>query len=195
MIAAYIRVSSLTQSHATQRHAIESRARERGELAELAWFEETISAKTMNRPELERLRAAVRARTVSRLYVFRLDRLSRSGIRDTFQVIEEMREHGCELVSISDGFDLAGPAADVIVAVMAWAAQQERLVRNERIAAARTRLAAAGEPWGRPPRMTPAERASAATMRRDGATLRTIAAALGIPRATVARALRDGEVS
>jgi DNA invertase Pin-like site-specific DNA recombinase len=169
VIAAYVRVSSLTQSYETQRHAIERRALECGD--ELTWFCEKQSAKTLERPELARLRAAVRARAVARLYVFRLDRLARTGIRDMFQIVEEAREHGCELVSIADGFDLAGPAADVVIAVMAWAAQQERLVRNERIAAARARLADAGKPWGRPPRMTAAEleRARSATSPRRSA--------------------------
>lgn len=188
-VAAYIRVSSLTQTHASQRDAIERLARARGDEL-VTWFAEKESAKTMKRPELERLRGAVRAREVSKLYVFRLDRLSRTGIRDTFEVVEEMREHGCELVSVADGFDVAGPAADVIIAVMAWAAKQERLVRNERIAAARTRMSAAGDPWGRPPRMSAAELATAQKMRGRGESLRAIAAALGVPRATVGRALK-----
>lgn len=187
MIAAYVRVSSLTQNLATQRDAIARRAV--GD--ELVWFEEKVSAKTMKRPELERLRELVRAREVQRLYVFKLDRLSRSGIRDTFDVVEECRDNGCELVSVADGFELAGPAADVIIAVMAWAAKQERVVRGERIAAARTRMAAAGEPWGRPPRMTPAELATAKKMKGKGSTLREIAAALRIPRATIGRALKQ----
>jgi len=190
MIAAYVRVSSLTQNLATQRDAIMRRASP-AELAVLEWFEERVSAKTMKRPALERLRELVRARRVQRLYAFRLDRLARTGIRDTFEIVEECREHGCELVTIADGFDLAGPAADVIIAVLAWAAKQERLVRNERIAAARTRLEAAGEPWGRPPRMTAAELVTARRMRGKGSTLREIAAALRVPRATVGRALKQ----
>jgi len=190
VIAAYVRVSSLTQNLATQRDAIMRRASP-AELAELEWFEEKVSAKTMKRPALERLRELVRARRVQRLYAFRLDRLARTGIRDTFEIVEECREHGCELVTIADGFDLAGPAADVIIAVLAWAAKQERLVRNERIAAARTRLEAAGEPWGRPPRMTAAELTTARRMRGKGSTLREIAAALRIPRATIGRALKQ----
>ncbi len=44
------------------------------------------SGKALTRTELERLRREVRAGRVSRLYLFRLDRLSRSGIRDTFEV-------------------------------------------------------------------------------------------------------------
>jgi hypothetical protein len=37
---------------------------------------------------LQQLRRDVRARRVRKLYVYRLDRLARSGIRDTFEVVE-----------------------------------------------------------------------------------------------------------
>lgn len=194
MIAAYVRVSSLTQNLATQRDAITRKATMLGDVDKdgaphFAWFEEKVSAKTMKRPELEKLRELVRAGAVSRLYVFRLDRLSRTGIRDTFEIIEECRGNRCELVSVADGFDLAGPAADVIIAVMAWAAKQERLVTHERISAARQRMKEKGDPWGRPPRMTAAELATATKMRARGDSVRVIAAAIGVPRATVGRAL------
>ena len=58
-------------------------------------------------------------------------------------------------MTVADGFDLAGPVAEVVLAVMAWAAKMERLAINERIAAARERLAEEGRPWGRPSRITP----------------------------------------
>jgi DNA invertase Pin-like site-specific DNA recombinase len=89
------------------------------------------------------------AEAIRRLYVFRLDRLARSGIRDIFEVVEELRAVG-ELVPIADGFELTGPAAEVVLAVMAWAAKMERLAIDERIAAARTSLELEGRPWGPP---------------------------------------------
>ena len=58
------------------------------------------------------LRAGVRVGVVRELYLYRLDRLARSGIRDTFEVVEELRDHGCAIVTVADGFDLAGPAAE-----------------------------------------------------------------------------------
>jgi DNA invertase Pin-like site-specific DNA recombinase len=72
---------------------------------------------------------------------------------------------------------------------MAWAAKMERLAINERISAARARLEQEGRSWGRPPRLTPLERARIADLRRGGATIREIAVAVSAPRATVARAL------
>ena len=186
--AAYIRVSSRAQDHATQRAAIERAATSRGDTI-VEWYAEKRSAKTMARAELQRLRGDARAGHVRRLYVFRLDRLTRSGIRDTFELVEELRTHGVDVVSISDGFSLDGPAAEVVLAVMAWAAKMERLAINERIAAARERIEAEGGRWGRPRRLGPVEIGRAVAMRERGRSVRAIAVALKVPRATIGRAL------
>jgi len=90
---AYIRVSSRTQDHGMQRAAIERAAAARGDTIG-AWYAEKRSGKTITRPELDRLRADARAGSVRRVYVFRLDRLTRSGIRDTLEVVEGFRGHG-----------------------------------------------------------------------------------------------------
>src|SRR5437899_12614608 len=45
---------------------------------------------------------------------------SRSGV-------EELRTAGTELVTVADGIALDGPAAEVILAVMAWAAKMAHL--------------------------------------------------------------------
>ncbi len=143
----------------------------------------------MARPELDRLRADARAGLIRRLYVFRLDRLTRSGIRDTFELIEELRAAGVEVVSIADGFSLDGPAAEVILAVMSWAAKMERLAINERIAAARERVEAEGKTWGRPSRFTDSDLVKLKALRAQGRTIREIAVAMKVPRSTVQRAL------
>jgi DNA invertase Pin-like site-specific DNA recombinase len=120
--------------------------------------------------------------------VYRLDRLARSGIRDTLEVVEELRAAGATLVSCADGFDLSGPAAEIVIAVMAWAAKMERLAINERISAARLRIEADGGTWGRPRRMSGAEVATFRRMRKAGVSLRSCAVAMKVPRSTLARA-------
>lgn len=186
---AYLRVSSKAQDVGMQRSAIERAAQARGDTVS-EWFSEKRSGKALARPILDELRQACREGKVKRLYVFRLDRLTRSGIRDTFELIEEFRRYGVELISISDGFTLEGPAAEVVLAVMAWAAKMERLAINERIAAARERVEAEGGKWGRPCRMSQGEAARALAMRRDGKSVREISIALKVPRSTVADAVR-----
>ncbi|MCG8420008.1 MAG: recombinase family protein [Proteobacteria bacterium] len=192
---AYIRVSSKTQNHATQRSAIEKAATVRGDTV-TQWYSEKKSAKTVERPELDRLRLDARAGRLAgrRLYLFRLDRLTRSGIRDTLEVLEELRNNGCEVVTVSDGFDPCGPSAEVIIAVMSWASAMELRAKNERIAAARERMAVEGKSWGRPKRMSDEVIAKAQAMQEAGRSIRQISIALKVPRATVARTLASQKV-
>ena len=92
-------------------------------------------------------------------------------------------------MSISDGFALDGPAAEVVLAVLAWAAKMERLAINERISAARDRMEGEGKAWGRPMRLSAADCARLRGLRKQGRSIREIAVAAKIPRSTVARAL------
>lgn len=172
-----------------QRTAIERAAAARGDTI-TGWYSEKKTGTTNDRAELARLRGDLRAGRLDghRAYVFRIDRLSRSGIRSVFEVVEEIRSH-CELVSVADGFDLGGPAAEVVLAVMAWAAKMELVARGERVAAARDRLEAEGRAWGRPSRLSEGQRARIASMRKAGKTIRQIAVAVKVPRSTVARAV------
>lgn len=187
---AYARASSKAQNLATQKDAIAKAAAARGDEV-WKWLEEKKSGKNIARPVLDELRAAVRAGNVKRLYVYRLDRLTRSGIRDTFELISELRAHGVELVSASESWlDLSGPMTDVIIAVMAWAAQMERLAINERIASARERVEGEGGSWGRPRRTTEDDERRVRLLRSVGKSVRDIAIALKIPRATVGRVVR-----
>lgn len=187
--AAYVRVSTGKQDWKLQRDAITRAATARGDrITRALWFEDRKSGASIERAALQKLRAAVRAGRVGRLYFFRVDRLSRSGIRDTLELVSEFRRAGCELVTVADGFDFNGPAAEVVLAVMAWAAQMERNAIGERIKAARVRIEAAGGRWGRPRSVEPATLARAHKMRKTK-TLREVAAALKVPRSTLQRAL------
>lgn len=192
---AYIRVSSKAQGYRTQKAAIEKAAAARGDAID-DWYAEKKSAKTIKRPELGRLRADARAGRLRgrRLWLFKLDRMSRSGVRDTLEVLEELRAGGCEVVSVMDGFDLEGPCADIIISVMAWAAQMELLAKNERISAARERTEAEGKSWGRPRRMSDELIAKAMEMRAAGKSIRAVSISLKVPRATLARTLASQNV-
>jgi DNA invertase Pin-like site-specific DNA recombinase len=187
-IAAYIRVSSKAQSHAMQRHAIEQAAAHDGRTIG-HWYTDKQSAKTTDRPGLNKLRADVQARRVSRLYVYRIDRLARTGIRDTLEILDECKRCGCVVVNLADGFALDGPVADVVIAVMAWSAQMERLAINERIAAARLRMEAEGKGWGRPASYDVAQAERVNELSNAGGTVRGIAAEVGLSKSAVARIL------
>ncbi len=144
----YLRASPKSQTLEMKPAAVTRAAAARGDTIG-NWYAEKQRAHTLAPPDRVQLLAEARAGLIRRLYVFRLDRLARSGLRDIFEVVEELRAPG-DLVPIADGFELTGPAAEVVLAVMAWAAKMERLAIDERIAAARTSLELEGRPWGPP---------------------------------------------
>ncbi len=187
--AAYVRVSSASQDTRMQQDAIERAASARGDFIS-DWVVETMTGATTKRPELDYLRGMVRAGHVQKLYVYRLDRLTRSGIRDTLAIVDELRAHGCRLVTLADGFDVDGPASEIVLAVLAWAAKMERLALGERISAARARVEARGGSWGRPKRLDPKTAERARELAAEGRSVRAIAVALKVPKSTIARSLR-----
>src|SRR3989304_3167768 len=134
--AAYVRVSSRGQDPEAHRLAISKAAKARGDsIGE--WYCEKRNANTLERQQLDRLRREVQAGKHAKVYVFRIDRLARSGIRDTLAVIEEFRGHGCKIATVADGFSLDGPTSDVVIAVLAWAAPMQRAAPGEGVSGQR----------------------------------------------------------
>jgi DNA invertase Pin-like site-specific DNA recombinase len=191
-VIAYVRVSSRSQDADYQRGAIERAARSRGEAVD-EWYSDVASGRSMDRPDLSRALEAIATGGVQRLWVWRIDRLTRSGIVDTLTVLQTIRGHGCECSSVADGFALDGPAADVILAVLAWAAPMEREKIAENQAAARLRMEEQGRAWGRPVVATPELIDHAIHLRGKGWTHREIALALNISRSHAGRIIRENE--
>lgn len=189
MIAAYVRVSSRSQSLEMQRSAIARAAKQRGDrIGE--WFEEKTSARTLERPALQALRARARLGAIKKFYVYRLDRLTRSGIRDTLGLLQEFKAANCEIVSIADGFTFSGsPELDVVTSVIAWAAQMERLAIGERICAARERARAQGKHWGRRRAVLDGKVREIRKLSDQGVSIRGIAQRLHVARSTVSDVL------
>jgi DNA invertase Pin-like site-specific DNA recombinase len=192
---AYLRVSTSAQDTGAQRAAIEAAAAARGDsIAE--WFDEVRGAHTLRRPELKRLRASVIAGQVGRVYVFRLDRLARSGVADTFRLLDQFRAYNCALVTVADGMPaMEGPWGDVVIAVLAAAAEIELGALRERLRVARIRCEREGRKWGRPPRLTRADWPRLLELKAQGYTVRKIAMAIKVPRTTVQRALTQARAS
>lgn len=187
-VAAYIRVSSASQDHASQRHAIELAARARGETID-RWFADVMTGGKMERPQLARLWTALEAREVTRVWVWRIDRISRAGALPTLQAVERIRASGATLASVCDPI-VDGPSADVILTLIAWCAEQERLKIRENLAAARARLEAAGRSWGRPP-LPPHKRDAIARLASQEKSVREIARELEISKSCVHSVMRD----
>jgi DNA invertase Pin-like site-specific DNA recombinase len=170
-----------------QRDAIARASQARGDAID-EWFEETASS-VQQRPELARLRELARGGRVRKIYVYRLDRLSRSGILEILNIVHELRNHGCALETVADGFSLDSPATDVILSVFAWVAQMERTAIRERLDAARRAIEARGGHWGRPRKFGEPTIERMEALKVQGCSVRKIAVVMKIPKTTVARAL------
>jgi DNA invertase Pin-like site-specific DNA recombinase len=189
-VVAYIRVSSAGQDYAYQRSAIDVAARARGERV-ADWYGDVASGSTMDRPELARLRRALDDRAVRQVWVWRLDRLTRSGIADTLASVEHVRRSGAELVSVADRVALdGGPTGELVLAVLAWCAQMELAKIHENQDAARTRMRQQGRAWGRPA-LPPQLKDAVAAAASQGMSCREIARQLKVSKTWVAEVLRD----
>ena len=189
-VVGYIRVSSASQDYAYQRTAIDEAARARGEkIGE--WFADVASGGTLDRPQFSRLRAALDVRAVRRVWVWRLDRLTRSGISDTLECVAHVRRCGADLVSVADRVALdGGPAGELVLAVLAWCAQMERQKIRENQEAARVRMQREGRSWGRPP-LPPGLKDAVALAKSQGMSCREIARQLKVSKSWVHRVLRE----
>lgn len=85
-------------------------------------FSEAISGAAETRPEFDRMLAAARAGRFTRLFIWAGDRLSRAGMVATLNVISELSKNGIDVHSVNDG----SMDSELLVAVGAWAAKQEK---------------------------------------------------------------------
>lgn len=192
-VAAYVRVSTSGQDYESQRHAIEAAARAEGAPVQL-WFGDVATGSKMDRPQLIRLRDAIRLGKIGKLWVWRIDRLTRSGIVDCVSCIAEIQRCGCVVRSVMDGFPLDGPAGEICLAIVAWSAQQERLKMLENQDAARAKCAANGRHWGKPPIPTDIRRL-VRDLASAGRSVRQIAREAQISKSSAWNILRDGVAS
>jgi DNA invertase Pin-like site-specific DNA recombinase len=87
--------------------------------------------------------------------VWALDRLSREGVQQTFRHIERLRDYGVEFESYQEQhFRTTGPAGELMIAVAAWIAKQERIRLSERTKAGLEKARQQGRIGGRPKKIS-----------------------------------------
>ena len=91
-----------------------------------------FSGKNIDRPSFQRLLRDIRADKVSKLYVYRLDRFSRS-IADFGQLWQVLKEHDVEFESITENFDTSTPMGRAMLHIIMVFAQLERETTAERV--------------------------------------------------------------
>ena len=117
-----------------------------------AEFVDYASGGTANRPQFIEMMKEVRQRHLDLVFVWALDRFSREPIINTLSYIKTLKEYKCGLKSMQEGWlDTSNEGvAELLLAIFAWVAQQERIKISERTKAGLARVKATGKKLGRP---------------------------------------------
>ena len=106
-----------------------------------------------NRPEFRRMLQDASMRRFQGIIVWKLDRFSREGIISTMAYIKQLKDRGVWLKSMTESWlDTSQEGiTDIILAIMSWAAAEERQKISDRTKAGIRRRRAIGQ-WkgGRP---------------------------------------------
>src|SRR5258705_5670966 len=128
------------------------------------------------------------AREGDAIVVIGIDRLGRNAA-EVMMTIRELGERGIVLRSLREGIDTSNATGRMVAGVLASLAELELELGRERRPAARDGRRARGQSIGRPKALTDEKAGLARRMHASGEGASTIAATLGVSRATVYRVL------
>jgi len=167
---AYVRVS--TEDQATNGVSLDAQEARIAAYAVAMGFEvsEVIrdagaSAKSLQRPGIAKVLDGVRAGTIGRVVILKLDRMTRST-RDLATLLDLFAANDAALVSVGEHLDTASAAGRMVVNMLGVVAQWEREAIGERTATALAHKRRAGNVYGPTP----------FGYRREGATLLPVVA-------------------
>ena len=89
------------------------------------------SAKSLNRPGMQRLLALVDSGDVQAVIVAKLDRLTRS-VKDLCELLERFERRGVALISVAESLDTGSAAGRLVLNIMTAVSQWEREAIGER---------------------------------------------------------------
>lgn len=139
---AYVRVSTREQNTGRQFLCFENKGIKLDKT-----YEEHISGKNADRPELKKMLEYVREGDV--LYVESISRLARSSI-DFFNIIQKLDEKGVAVHSLKESFDTSTPQGKFTLTIFAALAELERETIRERQREGIDLCLQEGRAYGRP---------------------------------------------
>lgn len=129
MEAIYSRVSSKTQDTRAQDGDLSRWKSIQSE--PVIEYTDKFTGRKMSRPGMDKLLADVRAGVVTKVVVWRLDRLGRTA-RGLLNLFHELQEYNCGFLSLKDSIDLDTASGRLLLTVLAGVAEFETEVRSER---------------------------------------------------------------
>jgi DNA invertase Pin-like site-specific DNA recombinase len=119
--------------------------------------------------------------------VTRIDRLARSTF-DLFAIVKQIVDAKGQFRSLAEPWaDTGTSTGRLMIAVLGGLADVERDLIRTRTAEGRSRAQERGQHMGRPPKLTPAQKAEARRRRAEGATLAELARSYHVGKSTISR--------
>ncbi len=188
-LAVYVRVSSRQQDYRSQLPDLERWLGAHAPNQSVKWYRDMQSGQTMDRREWKQLEDDLHAGRVSKLIVWRIDRLGRTaaGLTSLFETLQRL---GVGFESVKDRIDLSTPSGRLMAHVLASVAAYENEVRGERIRAGQAAARAQGKRWGGSlagtrKTVTGDQKEVALRLHTEGKPITRIAKVLGVSRPTV----------
>ena len=197
-VAIYARVSSSQQETRSQEQDLKNLARnEEAKGEKVEWFKDKATGTNFNRADWQRLEAAIATGRITKLVVWRLDRLGRTA-GETIMLLDRLETLGIGFLSLRDGFDPSTPSGRLQRNILASVAQFETEVRKERQMAGIAAAKESGKKWGGRKvgtriTLTKEKELLCQKLKSEGETVAAISRNLGVSRKTVYQALGRAE--
>lgn len=192
--ALYARVSTKDKGQDTENQLLQLREfAQRSGWTVVHEYIDYASGKKATRDQFQQMFTDASRRQFDVVVAWSLDRLTREGIYEAFGHAKRLKDSGVDFVSFTEEmFRTAGPAGELMFAIAAWIAKQERARLVERTKAgmekAKLRGTKSGKTIGRQRAIF--NRGEAMRLRAEGQSLSQIADALGVSVMTVQRAVK-----
>jgi DNA invertase Pin-like site-specific DNA recombinase len=187
-VVIYARVSTKDQSCDLQLRDLRAYCAARGLPVIREYVDVGESGAKDSRPQLNELMAAARKRQFDVVMVWRFDRFARST-KHLLLALEEFRSLGIQFISYQENIDTSSPLGQALFTIVSAVAQLERDLIRERVSAGIRNARESGKQLGRPRRIVNHDEVR--RLRSEGASLRQIAAKLGVGYGTVRLRLRN----
>ena len=146
-------------------------------------YEEKVSGKTADRPELDQCLKALRAGDT--LVVWRLDRLGRS-LKDLLRIVDDLKERGVSFVSLTERIETDTAAGKMAFHLFGALSEFERSLIRERTQAGLAAARARGRAGGRKPKLDDQQvREIKALLRDPDIQVADVARRYGVSRTTL----------
>lgn len=188
--AIYARVSTLNgQSPEMQLAELREYASRRGWEVFAEYVDSGVSGARESRPELNRLMADAHRRHFDIVLCWKVDRFGRS-LKHLVNALADLDSYGVAFVSVRDNLDLSTPSGRLMFQIIGAMSEFERSLIQERVRAGLRNAKIKGKTLGRPRRIVNSDEMT--RLRRQGASFREIAKAVGASAGTVRTRLLRG---